>query len=279
MQINNIGVVGLGLIGGSMAKTIKSRTKHRVLGYDNNPNSVRKAIEDGTIDAVLDKDTISECDLLVICLYPTDTIAYVLDNLDSMKKGALIVDCAGVKTEICEKLCDTCKARDVYFIGGHPMAGTEKSGYENSFRHLFDGATMLLCSDENTDTDALIIAENFFIKIGFGKITLTTAYEHDRIIAFTSQLAHVVSNAYVQSDIAKERMGFSAGSYQDLTRVAYLNEDMWTELFLLNKAPLVAEVRGLAQRLETFADLIEQGDGEKLRDILREGKAMKERVG
>lgn len=277
--MQTIGVVGLGLIGGSMAKTIQVRTQHTVLGFDANPKVVARALEDGTIDGALDATTLGRCDMVIVALYPQHTIAYVMDNLQNFAPNTVIFDCAGVKTGVCAALSQVCLQNGLRFVGGHPMAGIEQSGYAASFAHLFDGASMVLCHDAHTDRTALCAVENFVLLLGFGKVTLTTPEEHDRIIAFTSQLAHVVSNAYVQSPQAAQQMGFSAGSYKDLTRVAYLNEQMWSELFLENAQPLATEVRGLAQRLHQYADLIEQGERQALVDVLRRGKEMKQQVG
>ncbi len=277
--MQTIGIVGLGLIGGSMAKTIKARTKCAVYGFDGNPEIIEKACQDGTLTGALTTQTLPLCDAVILCLYPLDVIAYVQDNLSYFAKNTLITDCAGVKTNVCTVLSPLCKANGLRFVGAHPMAGIEKSGYDASFGHLFDGASMVICEDADTQGADVRELEDFYFKLGFGKVTLTTPEEHDRIIAFTSQLAHVVSSTYVQSEQANQQMGFSAGSYQDLTRVAYLNEHMWSELFIENAAPLVKEVRGIVARMTAYADLIEAGDREQLTQLLRRGKEMKQRIG
>ncbi len=276
--ISTVGVVGLGLIGGSIAKSIKSRTNCKIGAFDINAETQKKSMSDKIIDFNLDETTLKDCDVLIICLYPRQTIDYVKENLKHIKKDTLIVDCAGVKENICEELSKLCYNNSLNFIGAHPMAGLEKSGYNYSSDQLFNNASMILCEDEFTDALSLKIAEEFFITIGFKQVTRSTPNEHDKIIAFTSQLAHVVSNAYVQSEQAQVHMGFSAGSYQDLTRVAYLNEFMWSELFIENKKPLVKEIRGLISRLEEYASLIDSDDIDALREVLKKGKLIKESI-
>ncbi|MCL2525446.1 MAG: prephenate dehydrogenase [Coriobacteriia bacterium] len=278
-----IGVVGLGLIGGSLAKALRVNTTNRVLGYDINPNVVKQALAEKVLDAALAPApggaALAECDMIVIALYPEATIDFIRDNWDKFKKGTVIIDCAGVKAEICADLSAEAASRDLYFVGGHPMTGIERSGYESSFAHLFSGGTMILCRDEHTNIIALKAAEMLFTSIGFLHITITTGAEHDRIIAFTSQLAHVVAGAFIRSETAKTQLGFSAGSYQDLTRVAHLNEVMWAELFMANRDNLIAEIEGLRERLEEYAQVLQDGDEQKLLALLSEGKRAKELYG
>ncbi|MCL2517768.1 MAG: prephenate dehydrogenase [Oscillospiraceae bacterium] len=270
-----IGIIGLGLIGGSMARAIKANTGNTVFGYDINENVLTQAIAQNAIDKIIKEDEFCKCDNILVALYPNDTIEFVKKNIDKFKKGTIIIDCAGVKSNICKSLSEFVNGRGLYFIGGHPMMGIEKSGFENSFAHLFDGATMILCKDEFTNIIALKAAEMFFTSIGFLKITITTADEHDRIIAFTSQLAHIVANAYIKSDSAKMQVGFSAGSYKDMTRVAYLNENMWTELFLENKNYLTAEIDLLIAQLGEYSAALKKHDEMELKKLLVEGKNAK----
>ncbi|MCL2694938.1 MAG: prephenate dehydrogenase [Clostridiales bacterium] len=274
-----IGVIGLGLIGGSLAKAIKANTTHTVYGMDKRQEVMEIALRQNAMDAALTPALYDKCDMLLLALYPTDIISFVKDNIGSFKKGVVIVDCAGVKGNICEALSEWVAGHGMYFIGGHPMQGIEKTGFESSYSHLFDGATMILCKDRFTNLIALKAAEVLFTSLGFMKVTITEAGEHDKIIAFTSQLAHVVSNAYIKSDIAPKHMGFTAGSYKDLTRVAWLNEELWTELFFENKENLTAEIEGLADRLRDYANALREGDKEGMKRMLREGKLAKEAIG
>ncbi|MCL2475124.1 MAG: prephenate dehydrogenase [Chloroflexi bacterium] len=274
-----IGMIGLGLIGGSMAKAIKQNTGHTVYGLDKNPKTVNSALEQKTIDAFLSDQNLKDCDIIILALYPRDTMQYVKDNLLKMKKGAVIIDSAGVKSRICQELSGLAASNGLYFVGGHPMAGTEKSGYEHAHAHLFDGATMIICCDEHTNIVAIKTAELLFKSMGFLNITVTTAEEHDKIIAFTSQLAHIVSSAYIKSPTALNQSGFSAGSYKDLTRVASLNETMWTELFLENKEHLIAEIEGIIVRLAEYQEALKANDRKSLQYLLQKGREAKEKIG
>lgn len=274
-----VGIVGLGLIGGSMAKAVTEKTDHIVYGLDKDRNTAKLALDEKSIVKELGSENLHECDYVIMCLYPQGNIDFVTNNIKKFKKDCIIIDCGGVKELICKKLSPLCKENGIHFIGGHPMAGTEKSGYENSFAGLFDGATVIFCQDTYTDPLAFGYAQKLFKDIGFSKITSSTPSEHDRMIAFTSQLAHVVSNAYVQSSTAQQRLGFSGGSYRDLTRVAYLNEEMWSQLFLENSQHLVSEIRSLAARLEEYADLIEDKKITKLKELLKKGKDIKADIG
>ena len=282
-----IGIVGLGLIGGSLAKALKINTANKILGFDINPHVVKQALAEGAIDGSFEfaadgkhlAGDLAQCDMILIALYPEATIDFVKTNWDNFKKGAVIIDCAGVKAEICAQLSQEAVSRDLYFIGGHPMTGIERTGYEHSFAHLFSGGTMILCRDEHTNIIALKAAEMLFTSIGFLKITITSAAEHDRIIAFTSQLPHVVAGAFIRSDTAKQQLGFSAGSYQDLTRVAHLNEPMWTELFMANRENLATEIDGLCERLEDFAEALRNDDEQRMLTLLLEGKQAKNLYG
>jgi len=267
-----IGIVGLGLIGGSLAKALKVNTGNTVQGYDINPSVMKQALAEGVLDAQL---KLAECDMVLIALYPEATIDYIRSNWDTFKKGTVIIDCAGVKAEICSKLSAEAAQQDLYFVGGHPMTGIERTGYEHSFAHLFSGGTMILCRDEHTNIIALKAAEMLFTSIGFLHITITNAAEHDRVIAFTSQMPHVVAGAFIRSDTARHQLGFSAGSYQDLTRVAHLNEAMWSELFMANRENLISEIEGLCARLEEFAQVLEAGDEQQILRLLAEGKQAK----
>ncbi len=277
--VKTIGIVGLGLIGGSMAKVLHQKTNYLIYGCDQDEAITKHAIADGTINQPLTTENLKEVDCVILCIYPQGTVNYVTQNISNFKKECVIVDCAGVKTQVCKKLSPLCAKKGLYFVGGHPMAGMQKSGYDNSTADLFDGASMILCQDNDTNPIAFGFLNKLFLELGFGKITTATPAEHDNMIAFTSQLPHVVSNAFVQSPTAEKRLGFSGGSYRDLTRVAYLNEDMWSQLFLENADPLAEEIRDLATRLNQYAQLIEDRNLTELKELLKKGKEIKERIG
>lgn len=275
-MIKTVGIVGLGLIGGSMAKTVRETTICKIYACNRSKNIVEQAIAEDVIHGELNADTLKECDLLILNLYARRNIDYVKDNISFMKKGAVLVDCTGIKGSVCAELSDFCEASGVHFIGGHPMAGIEKSGYQYSFFGLFNNATMILCKDHNTDEALFEGTKEFFLKLGFGKIRVTTAAEHDAVIAYTSQMAHLVSSAYIKSPTCEKRYGFSAGSFKDLTRVAYLNEDMWTELFAENREHLLAELDVFIKNVQDYRDVLAAEDYDSLHKMLAEGRICKE---
>ena len=271
----NIGVVGLGLIGGSLVKSAKKKTNFKVYGYDLNQNVIKNAIEEGSMDGELTSKTLQKCDYVFIPLYPEAVIEYVNNNAEFFKEGAVVIDCAGVKRCVCDKCFEIAEKYNFSFVGGHPMAGTQFSGFENSKDTMFYNAPFVLTPKENEDILTLANAREVIMKLGFGRVSVMTPQKHDKLIAFTSQLAHIVSNAYVKSPSALERKGISAGSYKDLTRVAYLNENMWTELFLENKENLIFELDYIISELQKYSDAMKNDDADTLKQLLKEGKEMK----
>ncbi len=273
-----IGVVGLGLIGGSMAKAIKENTKHTVLAYDIKESEYLAAELVGTADGRLDDSTLGECDAVIVSAYPQGTIDYVKSNAKKFRKGALVIDCGGTKEKVCSELYPTADENGFEFIGGHPMAGTQFSGFSHSRANLFKGATMLLAAQDSTSIETREKARDLFLSIGFGRVQFTTPENHDKVIGFTSQLPHVISNAYVKSPTALQQKGFSAGSYKDLSRVAKLNEKMWAELFLENKENLLFEIDTLIKNLQEYSDALREENEQKLIEILADGTQKKERA-
>ncbi len=271
----NIGVVGLGLIGGSLVKSAKKNTNFKVFGYDLNENVIKNAIADGSIDGNLTQKRLQTCDYVFIPLYPEAVIEYIENNAEFFKEGAVVIDCAGVKRSVCEKCFSVAEKHNFSFVGGHPMAGTQYSGFENSKDTMFYNAPFVLTPKENEDILILANAREVIMKLGFGRVSVMTPQKHDKLIAFTSQLAHIVSNAYVKSPSALERKGISAGSYKDLTRVAYLNENMWTELFLENKDNLIFELDYIISELQKYSDAMKNNDADTLKQLLKDGKEMK----
>lgn len=274
-----IGITGLGLIGGSMAKAIKETKEHTVYGYDTDESTLLAAKLTDAIDGILNEDNLSECDVVIVSLYPEATVDYIIKNADKFKNDCIVFDCCGVKRAVCDKINPVAKEHGFTFIGGHPMAGTQFRGFGSSRASLFKGASMILTPCGISDIAVLDKAKHFFLSLGFSEITFSSPEEHDRIIAYTSQLAHVVSSAYVKSPSAEVRKGFSAGSYKDMTRVAKLNEEMWTELFLENKDNLAFEIDTLIKNLQKYKTALENADSEKLSSLLAEGKAKKKQVG
>lgn len=278
----NIGIVGLGLIGGSIAKAFKATGEHRIFGTDKNESTIFKAKLVDAIDEPLTDENIGDCDIVITAIYPTDTVNYIVENAARFKKGAYVFDTCGVKDVVCEPIWEFCSDYDFTFIGGHPMAGREFSGFDYSKKNLFTGASMILCPKDCTNIAFLENLKKIWVSIGFTRIQITTPKEHDKMIAFTSQLAHVVSSAYIKSPTATKHRGFSAGSYKDMTRVAKLNETMWTELFLCNRKALTDEIDDLITRLSEYSTAIKNGDDDKLFDLLKKGceaKALAEKRG
>ena len=273
--MRSVGIIGLGLIGGSMAKAIAAKTDHTVYGSDGSESVVEAAIADGVLAGRLEGH-FADIDMLIVALYPLDVVDIISKTAPLLKKGCIIIDCTGVKSIVCKPLSKKLADEGLYFIGGHPMAGKEVAGYQNACEDLYNGASMILCKDEYTDETALSAAGDFFLKLGFAGVKITTAEEHDRVIAYTSQLAHIVSSAYIKSPTLDKRYGFSAGSFKDMTRVAKLNEQMWADLFLANEDAIVSEIDIIINHLMEFENAIEKRDRDRLVELLRDGRIRKE---
>ena len=270
-----VGIVGLGLIGGSMAKSIKNRTAHTVYGADLNAETMTMARMCGAIDAPLTAENLPECDLVLVAIRPGAAVEWVRQNAARISKSAILVDLCGVKRTVVEAITPIAAEHGFAYIGGHPMAGRERGGFTAATDDLYVGASMILTPDARTDMQLLETLKAFFLDIGFAGLTFSTPAEHDRIIAFTSQLAHITSSAYVKSPEAQKRRGFSAGSFRDMTRVAFLNADMWTELFLDNRGPLQQEIEGIIGQLRAFSEALRAGDAAQLHALLQDGREKK----
>ena len=269
-----ITVVGLGLIGGSFCKAIKEKTEHTCLGVDLSEDVIKKAISEKTIDSEC-KD-LSVSDITIICLYPEATVEFILNNKEKFKKGSIVTDVCGIKEYIVSSVKNDVEECGVTFIGAHPMAGREFSGYAYSLSDLYKNASFIM-TPENAPEDAVSTLEKLVLDLGFGKVVKTTPREHDEIIAYTSQLAHIVSSAYIKSPTLQKEVGFSAGSFKDLTRVAKLNEDMWTSLFIKNKEPLIFEIKEITERLSEYLNALENEDSDSMRELLKNGRILKEK--
>ena len=259
-------IAGLGLMGGSMAKTIKARTLSRVLGWNRTRATAEQALADGSIDAIATEALYKEADLVIIGLYPQATVDWLLENMPKMKKGCVIVDMVGVKQFMVDHLEQAALDAGVHYVGGR-----EFSGLDYALPTLFDGASMIFVPTKSSTERVLEQLEAYFMSLGFGQTVRCTAQQHDHMIAFTSQLAHVVSSAYIKSP--------EADSYKDLTRVAKLNETMWSELFLCNAEPLAQEIDEVIKHLDEYRKAIRAGDREELTILLRDGRERKERLG
>lgn len=272
-----VGIVGLGLIGGSLAKAYRTKDAH-VLAFDTDAAVLSFAQLDGTVDAVLTMDNIASCDLVLIAVRPNAAVSYLRTAAPHIGAHPLVIDCCGVKRSVCESAFALAQQYGFTFLGGHPMAGSHKAGYRNARANLFHGAPMVLVPPERDNIALLARAGELLAPAGFGRFSVTDAAGHDRMIAFTSQLAHIVSNAYIKSPTAQSHKGFSAGSYKDLTRVAWLDPAMWAELFLDNRDNVLFELDSLAASLAQYRAALEKGDLETLTALLDEGRRRKEEV-
>ena len=272
-----VGVVGLGLIGGSLARAYH-HAGHRVLCHDIDQSILAYAELAGASDGLLDEAALGGCELLLIALYPQAAAEYLTQAAPHLPPQAVVIDCCGTKNDICRVGFRLAEEYGFTFVGGHPMAGTQYSGLKHSRATLFKGASMVIVPPVYDDIDFLQRVKDLLAPAQFGRITVTTAEEHDEMIAFTSQMPHLVSNAFIKSPTARRHKGFSAGSYKDLTRVAWLNEAMWTELFLANRDNLIREVDGLIGELEKYREAMATGDAPALRALLAEGRRIKEEV-
>lgn len=271
-----IGIIGLGLIGGSMAMSIRRHTEHTVFGYDIDPQVMLRAKAVEAIHDELTDDMLPGCDVVLVCLFPQLCADWIIAHADAFGRGALVIDCAGVKRWVCDRVVPVAAGRRWTYIGGHPMAGREFSGFAAARANLFENASMLLCPPAEATIEAREMAKAFFLEAGFKLVRFTTPEAHDQMIAYTSQLAHIVSGAYVKNPLAASHKGFSAGSFLDMTRVARMNEVMWTELFLENADLLLPALDDLILRLNEYRDALASGDPEKLLPVLREGREKKE---
>ncbi len=273
-----VGIVGLGLIGGSIAKAYSEHDEHKCLAYNRTAATLEKAVSEKAVDGPLTKENISDCDIIFVSLYPEASIQYIKEMGPYIGKKPLVIDCCGIKGLVCKEIGALAKVHGFTFLGGHPMAGRHFSGYDYSTKNLYHGASMVLVPEDQADTGLIERAKRLLEPLHFGKFTVCDAKRHDAMIAFTSQMAHVVSNAYVKSPTARNHDGFSAGSYKDLTRVAWLNEDMWTELFLENREALLFELDAFISSMQEYRDAIAANDAETLRRLLADGKRAKAEI-
>lgn len=275
-RVMRIGIVGLGLIGGSLAKAIKKNTAHSCYALDIDRAALAGAMAQEAIDGEITAQELSSCDVVIVCLHPRQTISFITENRKNFRKGGIVADSCGVKSAIVEAVEGVLAEEGVEFLGCHPMAGREFSGFAYAVDNLFENASFIMTPTQRTPEEVVEKIAALAREIGFAKTVRATVEEHDRVIAFTSQLAHVVSSAYVKSPSLMKQAGFSAGSFKDLTRVAKLNEDMWTDLFLMNAGPLTDELDCIIARLTEYRDAISSGETEVLHDLLKEGRELKE---
>ena len=273
----NVGILGLGLIGGSLARAY-ALEGHTVFAAEKDESMLSFAMLAGAIYGKLDENTIPQCDLILLAIYPGGSAAWLEENAHLVRKDALVLDCCGIKREICRRCFPVAEEWGFTFVGGHPMAGSQFSGFKYSRANLFEGQPMLLVPPVFDDIELLDRVKAALKPCRFGSFSVTTAEKHDKMIAFTSQMPHILSNAFIKSPTAREHKGFSAGSYKDLTRVAWLNSQMWAELFLENRDFVLDELDFYIRSLTAYREAIAQNDISTLAALLEEGKRRKEEV-
>ena len=272
-----VGILGLGLIGGSLARAY-SIAGHSVLAQERDASILSFAMLAGAVDGELNDEAIPSCDLILLAIYPDGSARWLEEHAHQISRETLVMDCCGVKDEICRRCFPLARRFGFTFVGGHPMAGSHFSGFKYSRASLFRGAPMVLVPPVFDDMELLSRVKDALAPCEFGSFSVTTAQDHDRMIAFTSQMPHILSNAYIKSPTALEHKGFSAGSYKDLTRVAWLNPQMWAELFLENRENVLRELDYYIESLRAYQEAIRQEDLGTLTALLEEGKRRKEEV-
>lgn len=272
-----VGILGLGLIGGSLARAYAIEG-HTVCACEKDESMLSFAMLAGAVHEKLDESTIPQCDLILLAIYPGGSAGWLEQNAHLVSKETLVLDCCGIKREICERCFPLAERYGFTFVGGHPMAGSHFSGFKYSRANLFHGAPMVMVPPVFDDIELLDRVKEALKPCKFGSFSVTTAEKHDKMIAFTSQMAHIVSNAYIKSPTALEHRGFSAGSYKDLTRVAWLNPQMWAELFMENKDFVLEELDFFIESLTAYRNAITDNNMETLVTLLDEGKKRKEEV-
>ena len=273
----NVGILGLGLIGGSLARAY-ALEGHTVYAIQRNETMLSFAMLAGAVHGKLNEETIPKCDLILLAIYPDGSASWLEKNAHLISKDALVLDCCGVKQEICSRCFPIAREYGFTFVGGHPMAGSQFSGFKYSRADLFSGAPMVLVPPVFDDIALLQRVKDTLKPCNFGFFSVTTAEEHDKMIAFTSQMPHILSNAFIKSPTALKHKGFSAGSYRDLTRVAWLNPQMWAELFLENRDNVLFELDYYIDSLKQYQQAIRDNDMDALVRLLEEGKKRKEEV-
>lgn len=273
----NVGILGLGLIGGSLARAY-SKSGHAVYAYDRDESMLEFAKISGVVRQELNTETICKCELIFLSIYSSASAQWLENNAMYIAPTALVIDCCGIKEDICRRCFPVAEKYGFTFVGGHPMAGSHNSGFKYSRSNLFQGAPIVLVPPRYDDPLLLQRIKDALEPCGFKNFSITTASEHDKMIAFTSQMPHILSNAFIKSPTALSHKGFSAGSYKDLTRVAWLNPQMWAELFLGNKENILQELDCYIKNLQNYKTAIANDDEVALIALLDEGRKRKEEV-
>ncbi len=268
-------IVGMGLIGGSYCKAIHTYTEHKVYGCDIQQQVLEAALAEGTIDGIGNM-TDGTYDMIILCLHQRIAINLIQNALPHIPKGTILVDTCGLKGRMVRDLTYRCTKLGIHYVGTHPMAGREKNGYFASIPDLFQGANLIVTPVDSTNEEALQTVKTLSRQMGFGQIVTATPMWHDNMIAYTSQLAHVVSSAYVKDFCMDDALSFSGGSFQDMTRVATMDESMWAALFLDNRDNLLYHLDLLIENLTDYRDALKQRDEDRLQYLIAEGRQIQE---
>ena len=269
--MKKIAGVGMGIIGGSICGAL-TNAGYVVDGTSRGEASVEYALKAGYIHGKA--VSLSEYDVVFIAVPPQATLDYL--DKETFKDGALVFDICGVKQVVEDCVYKT--ERNYRYVGLHPMAGKETSGITSATPNLFKGANLIITHAPQTNPDDVAEAKAYAKAMGFGKIVECTAAEHDQKIALTSQLAHIVSNAYVKSEQVHGCDGFTGGSFQDMTRIAGVDERVWTPLYACNRANIIHELNGLIEHLAVYRDALMAEDDEALSETLKQGRLIRETI-
>lgn len=272
-----VGILGLGLIGGSFARAY-AKSGHTVYGCIRSRDMLEFAMLAGAVHGELNEKTIPQCDLILLAIFPDGCIEWLEKHAHLISPECLVLDAGGVKVSVCQRCFPLAQKHGFTFVGGHPMAGSHNSGFKHSRSNLFQGAPMVLVPPRFDDMALLQRVKDLLEPCRFGTFSVTTAEDHDRMIAFTSQMPHILSNAFIKSPTALEHKGFSAGSYKDMTRVAWLNPQMWAELFLNNRENVLKELNFYITSLEQYRQAVQADNMDGLIQLLDEGRRRKEQV-
>jgi len=271
-----ITIVGLGLIGGSLAMALQGFKNAEIVGVDNNPTVIEKAKKLGitTADAAT---ALSAADLVIICIYPDNIVPFLRNNAQNFKSGALITEVCGVKEKLATEISEILP-ENVDYIGIHPMAGKEVEGIDVAESTLFRDTGFIITPTETSDPHNISMLEDLASYIGATRIATTTPRKHDEIIAYTSDLMHVASAALCldyQPDMSR---AYTAGAFRDCTRVAMINPELWTELLLTNKDHTLTEIDRFLGSLNSIRAAIERKDAQELRELLQTVRKNKEKM-
>jgi len=270
-----IGIIGLGLIGGSVAKSVKRKNLCSVFAADIDAETMTNAKKSGVIDENLTHENISKCDLIFLALAPSKTIEWIKIHAKEISTKTTVIDLCGIKRAVCDEISPIARENNFKFIGGHPMAGLERGGFENSKENLYEGASMILTPTIEIDSDSLEKLKKFFLELGFSSVIFSTPEEHDKIIAYTSHLAHVISSAYVKTSENLKIRKFTAGSFRDMTRVSKMNEKLWTELFFYNRDFLIEEIELAIKNLNEYLDALKENNPDEIEKLIIKGRELK----